>query len=122
MLGRFLELGIHTPDVVESLGFYKLLGFHELEVGDVWSHKYAVVSDGEICIGLHDLPDEASPALTFVHKNVAKEARSMADHGFEFDQLQVDQDSFNQLTFRCQDGHTIKMIEARTFSRPDAGA
>ena len=54
MLGRFLEFSIHTPDILQSLGFYKLLGFQELEIGDVWSHKYAVVSDGELNIGLHD--------------------------------------------------------------------
>lgn len=122
MLGRFLEFGIHTPDIIDSLGFYKLLGFHELEVGDVWSHKYAVVSDGEICIGLHDLPVEDGPTLTFVHENLAHEALSMSDHGFDFHAMQLDEDSFNELALRCRDGHVIKMIEARTFSPPDEGA
>ncbi len=122
MLGRFLEFGIHTPDIIDSLGFYKLLGFHELEVGDIWSHKYAVVSDGEVCIGLHDLPADDGPALTFVQKNLAKEARSMSDHGFDFDSLQLDEDTFNEVTFRCRDEHIVKMIEARTFSKPHEDA
>ena len=53
-IGRFLELGVQTPDILESLHFYRSLGFTELECTDVYSHKYAVVSDGELCIGLQD--------------------------------------------------------------------
>lgn len=119
MLGKFLEISIHTPDILDSLGFYKLLGFQELEVRDTWQHKYAVVTDGELCVGLHDLPADDGPALTFVHQQLAKEARSMSDHGFDFDRMQLDEDVFNELSLRCRDGHVIRMIEARTFSRPD---
>ncbi len=73
LLGRFLEFSIQTPNIIESLGFYKLLGFQELQVGEVWSHKYAVVSDGVLNIGLHDGKFD-SPALTFVHQDVARQA------------------------------------------------
>lgn len=122
MLGKFLEFAVHTPDILESLSFYKLLGFHELEVRDTWPHKYAVVSDGDLCIGLHELPTEEGPALTFVLRKLAREARSMADHGFDFELLRLDEDVFNELGFRCRDNHRIRMIEARTFSRPDDDA
>ncbi len=118
MLGRFLEFTIATPNILESLNFYKQLGFRELEGGDVWPHKYAVVSDGELCVGLHEREIQ-SPALTFVHPDVAKEARSMTDHGFDITYLQVDEDSFNELGFLDSDGHLISLIEARTFSKPD---
>lgn len=121
MLGRFLEFSVRTPDIGESLSFYKLLGFHELESGDVWTHKYAVVSDGKLCIGLHDREFE-TPAVTFVHQELAKEARSMADHGFDFRYLQLDDDAFNELGFVDHDNHMISMIAARTFSRPDESA
>ena len=119
MLGKFLEVSLHTPDILDSLSFYKLLGFGELEVRDTWTHKYAVVTDGELCIGLHDLPAEDGPALTFVHQELAKEARSMLDHGFDFLEMRLDEDIFNELSLRCPDKHMIRMIEARTFSRPD---
>ena len=119
MLGKYLEFSIRTPDIVDSLGFYKLLGFHELQAGDIWSHKYAVVSDGALCIGLHDLPTDDGPAITFVHKKLAKQARAMSDHGFDFDVLKLDEDVFNELVFRCRDGHRVSMIEARTFSAAD---
>jgi hypothetical protein len=122
VLGKFLEFSVHTADILDSLSFYKLLGFHELEVRDTWPHKYAVVSDGDICIGLHELADEETPALTFVHRKLAKEARAMADHGFEFDLLRLDEDVFNELEFRCRDKHRIRMIAARTFSKPDEDA
>lgn len=118
LLGRFLEFSIHTSDIIESLGFYKLLGFQELEIGEVWSHKYAVVSDGELNIGLHDGKFEG-PALTFVHQDLARQARSMSDHGFDFRYLKIDDDVFNELGFFDRDKNMITMIEARTFSPAD---
>jgi hypothetical protein len=115
LLGAFLEISVQTPDILESLGFYKALGFSELEVGDVWPHKYAVISDGRLCIGLHD-GDVDGPTLTFVHRDLARHARAMSDHGFEFNLLKIDSDVFNELAFCDPDGHMIRMIEARTFS------
>jgi hypothetical protein len=117
VLGQFLEFSIPTTDIIESLAFYKTLGFSELDTGDVWPHKYAVVSDGDLCIGLHDYPLDAS-TLTFVHRNLAKLARAMSDHGFEFDVMRIDNDVFNELSFRDVDGNFIHMIEARSFSPP----
>lgn len=113
-IGRFLEFSIRTPDVLESLHFYKTLGFVELEIGEVWTHKYAVVSDGELNIGLHDREFDA-PTLTFVQQDLAKHARSMADHGFDFSFLKLGEESFNQLGFADRDGHMVTMLEARTF-------
>lgn len=119
MLGKYLEFSVYAPDVVESLSFYKALGFVELETGDVWSHRYAVVSDGELCIGLHDRVFDA-PTLTFVQQDIARHARAMSDHGFDFSFLRIDEDVFNELGFADRDGHMISLVEARTFSRaPD---
>ena len=118
MLGRFLEFSVHAPDILESLGFYKLLGFVEQESGDVWSHKYAVISDGNVCIGLHE-EEIASPAVTFVQADLAKRARSMSDHGFDFTLLKIGQEEFNQLVLKDRDSNNLWMLEARTFSRPD---
>lgn len=115
MLGKYLEFSVHAPDVLESLGFYKALGFVELETNDVWSHRYAVVTDGDICIGLHDRVFDA-PALTFVQQDLARHARSMSDHGFDFTFLRIDEDVFNELGFADRDGHMISLVEARTFS------
>ena len=115
-IGRFLEFSVRTPDILESLHFYKTLGFAELEIGDVWSHRYAVISDGELNIGLHDRDFDA-PAITFVQQDIAKHARSMADHGFDFSFMHLDEDVFNELGFPDRDGHMVTMLEARTFYR-----
>jgi len=117
-LGHFLEFSVYTPDILDSLGFYKRLGFSDQQIGDIWPHKYAVVSDGNVCIGLHDR-EFKGPALTFVHPDLAQCARSMSDHGFDFSYLKLDEDIFNQLAFADRDGHMISMLEARTFAPPD---
>jgi len=114
-IGRFLEFSVRTSDVLESLHFYKTLGFVELEIGEMWPHKYAVVSDGELNIGLHDRDFDA-PAITFVLPDIAKHARSMSDHGFNFSFMQLDEDAFNELRFSDYDGHMVTMLEARTFN------
>jgi hypothetical protein len=113
-IGRFLEFSVQTPDILKSLHFYKTLGFVEREIGEMWSHRYAVVSDGELNIGLHDRVFDA-PAITFEQQDIAKHARSMTDHGFEFSFMQLDEDAFNELGFPDRDGHMITMLEARTF-------
>ena len=113
-LGQFLEFSVQTSDILESLQFYKTLGFVELEISDVREHKYAVVSDGELNIGLHDREFD-SPAITFVKQDLAKRARKMTDHGFNFRFMQLGEDSFNEIGFADRDGHMISMVEARTF-------
>ena len=114
-IGRFLEFGVTAPDILESLHFYKTLGFTELETADVFPHKYAVVSDGELSIGLHEREFD-SPAVTFVQQDLAKHARSMTDHGYDFRFLRLDEDVFNELGFRDRDNHAVAMVEARTFN------
>lgn len=117
-LGRFLEFSVHTPDIIESLSYYKLIGFTEQEIGDVWDHKYAVVGDGVLNIGLHDRTFDA-PAITFVHQDLARHARSMTDHGFDFSFMHLDEDVFNELGLPDRDGHNLMMLEARTFTGSD---
>jgi len=117
-IGHFLEFSVRTSNIIESLHFYKTLGFSELEIGDVWSHKYAVVSDGVLSIGLHDREFDA-PAVTFVQPELAKHARSMTDHGFNFTYMQLDEDAFNEIRLRDRDDHSIMMLEARTYYGAD---
>ena len=117
-LGHFLEFSVRTPKILDSLGYYKLLGFTELEIGDIWAHKYAVVPDGVLNLGLHDREFDA-PAITFVQQDLAKRARSMSDHGFDFKFMQLDDDVFNEIGLADRDGHMVTMLEARTFTSGD---
>jgi hypothetical protein len=113
-IGQFLEFSVQTPNILESLNFYKSLGFTELASNDVYSHNYAIVSDGELNIGLHDIGFD-SPAVTFVQQDLAQHARSMTKHGYDFNYLRLDEDVFNELGFRDLDDHAVSMVEARTF-------
>ena len=113
-IGRFLEVSVCSQDIVESLLWYKTLGFAELETADVYPHKYAVVSDGVLCIGIHDR-DVDSPAITLVQPDLARHARSMADHGFEFSFMHLGEERFNEIGVNDRDRHLITIVEARTF-------
>ena len=117
-IGRFLEISVCSKDVVESLLWYKTLGFVELETADVYPHKYAVVSDGVLCIGIHERELE-SPAITFVQPDLARHARSMADHGFEFSFMHLGEERFNEIGVNDHDRHLITIVEARTFHGND---
>jgi len=114
-VGRYLEVSVPTRDILESLSFYKRLGFREQQTNDVYTHKYAVVSDGLLHIGLHEL-DDLPRSIAFVQQDLAKHARSMADHGFEFEFMQLDEDVFNEIAIADTDGHRLRMVEARTFN------
>jgi hypothetical protein len=117
-IGHFLEISVRSPDVVESLLWYKTLGFSELETADVYPHKYAVVSDGVLNIGIHDRELD-SPAITFVQPDLARHARSMADHGFEFSFMHLGEERFNEIGVNDRDRHLITIVEARTFHGND---
>jgi len=112
---QFLEFSIPCPDVGESLAWYLQLGFAELETGDIRTHHYAVVSDGDFCIGLHD-SNYASLGLSFVRPDVASHVRNeqRAGHSFEFARLGVE--DFNEAAQIDPDGTLMVMLEARTFS------
>ena len=117
-IGRFLEISVQSRDVVESLLWYKTLGFSELDTADVYPHKYAVVSDGVLNIGIHDREFE-SPAITFVQPDLARHARSMVDHGFEFSFMHLGEERFNEIGVNDRNRHLITIVEARTFHGND---
>ncbi len=117
MLGRFLEVSLHTPDIQESLRFYESLGFVQATVGETWTHPYAVVTDGRLFLGLH--ARECPPlALTYVQPDVELHAKRLISMGIEFDQARFDDESFHQARFADPHGMRINLLEARTFSPP----
>lgn len=119
MLGRFLEISLHTPAIQESLEFYESLGFVQASVNETWPYPYAVVTDGRLFIGLHG-GFIRSPALTFVLPRLAQSVEPLRAAGVSFDQERLGEDVFNQVAFEEPSGLCIHLIEARTFSPPDA--
>jgi catechol 2,3-dioxygenase-like lactoylglutathione lyase family enzyme len=115
MLGRFLEYSIITGDVQASLDFYVKLGFSAAEVGEAWPHPYAVVTDGRICLGLHQEPSP-SPLITFVKPDLRKHLHEFERIGVEFEFCRLGDDVFNEVAWLDPSGHLIRLVEARTFS------
>jgi catechol 2,3-dioxygenase-like lactoylglutathione lyase family enzyme len=117
LLGRFLEVSVHAPDVAESLAFYEALGFVQAPTGEARSHPYAVVTDGRLFVGLHQ-HGFASPTLTWVLPDVAKRAPDLQALGIEFESAKLDDAAMHEIGFRDPSGQMINVIEARTFSPP----
>ena len=115
MLGRFLEFSLATPDIQASLDFYARLGFTQADVGEAWQHPYAVVTDGRICLGLHQqaLP---APSMTFVKPDLLKHIDRLEELGLEFEFRRLGNDVFNEVGWLDPSGQLIRLIEARTFS------
>jgi catechol 2,3-dioxygenase-like lactoylglutathione lyase family enzyme len=117
MLGRFLEISLHTPDIQESLRFYERLGFVQATVGETWTHPYAVVTDGRLFLGLHGR--ECPPiALTYVQPNLLHHVARLRAMGIEFNSEHFDNESFHEASFADPHGLRINLLEARTFSPP----
>ena len=116
MLGRFLEVSVHTPDVRASLAFYESLGFAQANVGEVWTHPYAVVTDGHLYIGLHGagIP---SPSLTWVWPDLARHAPEL-DRTRHRIRLRALRRGGLPRTRLCRPvrPHADTLLEARTFS------
>jgi hypothetical protein len=115
MLGRFLEISCHAPDVLASLTYYESLGLTQATVGDIWQHPYAVVTDGHVAIGLHAYEFEG-PALTWIRPDLTRYARELEAAGIELQFLKAGDEEFNELGFLDPDGQMITLLEARTFS------
>jgi catechol 2,3-dioxygenase-like lactoylglutathione lyase family enzyme len=115
MLGKFLEFSVRAPDIRSSLEFYQKLGFSEATVGETRSNPYAVVTDGRLCIGLHDR-EFASPSLTFVQPNLLAHIEELEVAAEEFEFRRLGDNVFNEVGFTDPSGHAINVIEARTFS------
>jgi catechol 2,3-dioxygenase-like lactoylglutathione lyase family enzyme len=117
VLGRFLEFSIATRDIRASLNFYNKLGFSQAEVGEAWTHPYAVVSDGRIVLGLHQHPEFIS-SLTFVKPDLLKHLRDLERTGLTLEFRRLGNDVFNEIGWFDPAGHLIRLVEARTFSPP----
>jgi catechol 2,3-dioxygenase-like lactoylglutathione lyase family enzyme len=117
VFGRFLELSLTTPDIAASVQFYERLGFSQLTTGDTWTHPYGVLSDGRICLGLHQRRGPPS-MLSFVRPELARHVHELRAVGFEPHYLRLGESDFHELQLHDPAGQNIALLEARTFSPP----
>lgn len=121
MIGRFLEISVHAPDVLASLEFYEQLGFSQVTTGEAWTYPYAVVSDGRLSIGLHQRELQQSPLLSFVLPDLHEHLDALEGLGIEILDRRLGSDVFNEATFSTPGGQLVRLLEARTFSPSDRG-
>jgi catechol 2,3-dioxygenase-like lactoylglutathione lyase family enzyme len=115
MLGDFLELSIWSRDIAASVAFWERLGFRHGLVGDTWKHRYAVLSDGHLHIGLHEYEFD-SPSLTWVRKGLAEALPGLAALELDFDFAKTGRDEFHEAGFRDPAAQVVTLLEARTWS------
>jgi catechol 2,3-dioxygenase-like lactoylglutathione lyase family enzyme len=115
MIGRFHEISVHAPDLLDSLAFYERLGFSQVTAGEAWSYPYAVVADGRLVIGLHGRELDQSPLLAFVLPDLLGHLGSLEKHGIEVLDRRLGSDVFNEASFEIA-GQRIRLLEARTHS------
>jgi len=115
LLGTFHEFSVACDDVRASVEFYERLGFSEALTGDAFTHPYGVMTDGRLCIGLHQR-SAPSPALTFVRPDVARSLTAFEDAGIALTLRHTGDEVFNEIGFEDPGAHAVAVLEARTYS------
>ena len=116
MIGRFLEVSVQAPELLESLAFYERLGFTQVTTGEAWPYPYAVVTDGRLAIGLHGHELPQSPLLAFVLPDLGRHLDEIEAAGLTVLDRRLGADVFNEASFEAPGGQLLRLLEARTFS------
>jgi catechol 2,3-dioxygenase-like lactoylglutathione lyase family enzyme len=117
MFGRFLEISLVTDDIAASVAWYEQLGFRQLPCTDAWSWPYCALSDGRLCIGLHQTV-ETRIAISFVRPGLAAAVQALEFSGFIPHTSRLGFEEFHRLELRDPSGQDFRLLEARTCS-PD---
>lgn len=117
MIGRFLEISLPAPEILESIAWWEALGFRQVDTNDAWRHPYAVVSDGRTMVGLHQRRVEET-TLTFVRPDLADHLERLSGLGVEFEFMNTGDEQFHEAGFVSPDAQRVLLLESRTCSPP----
>lgn len=117
MLGRFLEIALPTDDILASIAWYESLGFVQATTGDSRPHRYAVLTDGRLWVGLHAGGID-EPTLTWVQPGLATHLTALAALGIEAEMTRLGEEDFHEARLRDPSGQAVSLVEARTYSPP----
>jgi catechol 2,3-dioxygenase-like lactoylglutathione lyase family enzyme len=83
LMGSVGELSIHTANRDESIAWYERLGFKTYFKFDK-PHHWAILSDGNMVIGLHQSNDFTKTTITYFSKDSADRIEKLKSMGFKF--------------------------------------
>jgi hypothetical protein len=115
MLETFLEIGIETDDIAGAFDELQSLGFSFINAGDIREHGYAVASDGNTCIALHE-SSLTGPWLSFVRPDLESYVRALRRQNIELEIARLGEQEFHEVGFRDPNEQLVTLVEARTFS------
>jgi catechol 2,3-dioxygenase-like lactoylglutathione lyase family enzyme len=115
LLGTFHEVSVVADDMRGAVEFYERLGFSQAPTSDTFAHPYGVLTDGRLFIGLHQRAGP-SPVLTFVRPGIAASLAAFAAAGIHLTYCRTGEEVFNEIAFSDPFGHTVAVLEARTYS------
>jgi len=124
LLGTFHEFSVTAAPLPPAVEFYQRLGFELAPTSDAFAHPYGALTDGRLCIGLHERGG-ASPVLTFVRAEVAQGVAALELAGLELTVCRTGSEVFHEIGFHAACGQAVAVLEARTYSprpRPPAAS
>ena len=110
LLGNFGEFSIHTNNLDESIQWYARLGFRAKKFDK--PYPWAILTDGNMTIGLHQSNEFTRTTLTYFSKDSADRIVKLKSLGFKFTNEQKNpagQVANAQLT--APDGQTFFVFE-----------
>lgn len=117
ILGEITAITITTPDLENSLAYYKKLGFSEMLRAD-WPFPWIQIGDGVLLIMLRKDP-EPYLALTYYVKKIAAVAKQLEQRGIAFIQKPKETDMIKRYLLRSPDGLNISLVSVVDgFSQP----
>lgn len=111
MTPRFHEISLPTTDIQASMDFYQSLGFTPLDTGDTLSHRYGVVTDGRLVLGLHESPERVA-GLTFIRPELSAWADELLAAGLTPSLIRTHPEAFNEIAVDGPAGNRLWLIEA----------
>ena len=83
LMGKFGELSVRTSNLAESIEWYRKLGFTKVQRFEK-PYPCAIISDGNIIVGLHQSNDLPKTTLTYFSKDSAERIEKLKSMGFKF--------------------------------------
>ena len=83
LMGTFGELSVHTRNLAESIEWYGKLGFTNVKRFEK-PYPWAIISDGNMVIGLHQSNEFTKTTLTYFSKDSADRIERLKSMGFKF--------------------------------------